>query len=289
MKTKVFPLLVLLCSFALTAQSPSDYTIVFTSQAKVNLHENQRQNINSFFGVALGRRIEPKTDSDWVYFDGGGFVKFAYHSDENMVLDSSEFIKSMQLGLLVPSTEYEAVQSIIKNYGAPPMLPEVEKYQDHAHFYYFHAPGGQVFRIVNSEKTLPKKGGVLFDAEKAEKYGADDYGMKKYVFAFLKRGPNRSLPKEEADALQMAHLENIGKLAQEGKLVLAGPFFGNDDLRGIYIFNVDSLEEAKTLTETDPAIQAGSLTMELKEWYGSAALMAVNQIGLTLANKSIMD
>lgn len=130
---------------------------------------------------------------------------------------------------------------------------------------------------------------VVYNAEKARKYGADDYGMKKYVFAFLKRGPNQSLSKEKAAELQMAHLQNIGKMAEEGKLVLAGPFFGNDDLRGIYIFNVDSLDEAKRLTETDPAIKAGSLVMELKEWYGTAALMEVNHIGLTLAKKSIME
>ena len=141
-----------------------------------------------------------------------------------------------------------------------------------------------------SEDTAVKKSDeVLYDAEKAAKYGADDYGMKKYIFAFLKRGPNRTSDKEEAAKLQTAHLENIGRLAKEGKLVLAGPFFGNDDLRGIYIFNVETLEEAKELTETDPAIKAGSLVMELKEWYGSAALMAINEIAPTLAKKSIMD
>lgn len=129
----------------------------------------------------------------------------------------------------------------------------------------------------------------LYNAKKAKKYGADDYGMKKYVLALLKRGPNRSLPKDEADALQVAHLRNIGRMAQERKLVLAGPFFGDDDLRGIYIFNVSTLEEAKKLTETDPAIKAGSLVMELKEWYGTAALMEVNEIGLTLAKSPIVD
>ncbi len=61
-----------------------------------------------------------------------------------------------------------------------------------------------------------------------------------------------------------------------GKLVLAGPFMDEGDLRGIYIFNVTTIEEAQSLTETDPAIQAGSLVMELKPWYGSAALMGVN-------------
>ena len=83
---------------------------------------------------------------------------------------------------------------------------------------------------------------LSFDSLKAKEYGADDYGMKKYVIAFLKRGPNRTLNKDSANALQMAHMENINKMAEAGKLVLAGPFFGDGDLRGIYIFDVQSLD-----------------------------------------------
>lgn len=128
-----------------------------------------------------------------------------------------------------------------------------------------------------------------YDAEKATAYGADDYGMRQYVMAFLRKGPNRDLDSLKAAALQMAHLENIGRLAEAGKLTLAGPFLGDGDLRGIYIFNVSTVEEAKALTKTDPAIQAGSLEMELLEWYGSAALMAVNDLHLTLAKKSVME
>ena len=127
----------------------------------------------------------------------------------------------------------------------------------------------------------------VYDSLKAKEYGADDYGMRKYVMAFLKKGPNRDLPKEEAAALQSAHMENIGKLAEAGKLALAGPFFGDGDLRGIYIFSVESLEEAEALTNTDPAIQAGSLVMELKEWYGSAAVMAINDIHTTLQKQDV--
>lgn len=108
--------------------------------------------------------------------------------------------------------------------------------------------------------------------------GADQYGMRQYVMAFLKAGPNRNLPKEEAAKLQMAHLENIGRMADTGKLVLAGPFLDDGEFRGIYIFNVATVDEAKALTETDPAIQAGSLVMELKPWYGSAALVLVNDL-----------
>lgn len=104
----------------------------------------------------------------------------------------------------------------------------------------------------------------LYNADLAAQYDADDYGMKKYVIAFLKRGPNRDRSKEEADALQAAHLANISRMAEEGVLILAGPFFGDGELRGIYIFDVDSIEKAEALTNTDPAIQAGSLEMELK-------------------------
>lgn len=119
---------------------------------------------------------------------------------------------------------------------------------------------------------------TTYDSLKAQAYGADDYGMRRYVIAFLKRGPNRDLPEAEARELQAAHMKNIRAMAEAGKLVVAGPFLDNDDLRGIYIFNIETIEEAEALTKTDPAIQAGSLVMELKEWYGSAAMMAIPDI-----------
>lgn len=116
----------------------------------------------------------------------------------------------------------------------------------------------------------------IFDSIKAQQYGADEYGMKQYVIAFLKKGPKRDLDSTSAYDLQMAHMENIGNMAEAGQLVLAGPFMDDGDLRGIYVFNVKTVEEAQALTETDPAIKAGSLVMELLPWYGSAALMGIN-------------
>jgi uncharacterized protein YciI len=112
-----------------------------------------------------------------------------------------------------------------------------------------------------------------YDSLKAVAYGADAYGMKQYVMAFLKAGPNTELSKEERSALMQAHLANILRMESEGTLVMAGPFLDNGPLRGIYIFNVATLEEAAALTASDPAIQAGTLEMELHPWYGSAALL----------------
>lgn len=126
---------------------------------------------------------------------------------------------------------------------------------------------------------------VKNDTALARQLGADEYGMKQYVMAFLKTGPNRNQPPAEAERLQKAHLENIGRMASEGKLVVAGPFMDDGEIRGIYIFNVKTVEEAKALTETDPAIQAGRLVMELHPWYGSAALMKVVEIHNSLPTK----
>jgi uncharacterized protein YciI len=117
-----------------------------------------------------------------------------------------------------------------------------------------------------------------FDPELAKKLKADDYGMRQYVMALLKAGPNRDRSPEEARKLQAGHMANINRLAAEGKLVLAGPFADSGPLRGIYIFDVATVAEAEALTRTDPAIQAGSLVMELRPWYGSAALMMVNEV-----------
>lgn len=133
--------------------------------------------------------------------------------------------------------------------------------------------------------TTPSSTG--YDAELATEVGADEYGMRPYVMAFLKRGPNRDMDSLEAVNLQRAHMDNIQRLAKEGKLVLAGPFMDNGDVRGIYVFAVATVAEAEALTATDPAIQAGSLVMELHPWYGSAAMMKLNEYYPRIAKEQI--
>ena len=130
---------------------------------------------------------------------------------------------------------------------------------------------------------------VVYDSLKAKAYGADDYGMKSYVFAFLYKGDSTVTDQKKARELQQLHLKNIGRLAEDNTLVMAGPFMDKGDLRGIYIFDVETIDEAKALTESDPAIQAGVLKMVLKKWYGSAGLTELNTIHESLMKKSISE
>lgn len=134
--------------------------------------------------------------------------------------------------------------------------------------------------------VAPETATTGYDAALAARLGADELGMRTYVLAFLKAGRTRDQPEQEAKALMKAHLDNIGRLAKEGKLVLAGPVLDKGTVRGIYIFAVESLEEAAALTATDPAVQAGRLEMELHPWYGSAALVDVNAIHDRIQQKS---
>src|SRR5262249_53994539 len=62
--------------------------------------------------------------------------------------------------------------------------------------------------------------------------------METVYFGFLKRGPNRKAGDDktpEIQELQKAHLANIGRLAETKKLVMAGPFGDDGDLRGIFV------------------------------------------------------
>lgn len=68
-------------------------------------------------------------------------------------------------------------------------------------------------------------------------------------------------------------LDNINRLVDDGKLIVAGPLGKNDKTyRGIFILTVKTIEEAEALLQTDPAIKEGLLDFELYKWYGSAAL-----------------
>lgn len=112
-----------------------------------------------------------------------------------------------------------------------------------------------------------------FDSVLAKKLNADERGMKNYVLVILKTGTTSISDKNEIDKIFEGHMSNIGRLAKEGKLSLAGPFRKNEKTyRGLYIFNVETIEEAKIITATDPAVQSGLLDAEYFNWYGSAGL-----------------
>jgi uncharacterized protein YciI len=119
----------------------------------------------------------------------------------------------------------------------------------------------------------------VFDQALSDSFGADEYGMKSYSFVILKKGSVTVDDAEKKQQLMRGHLDNISRLAEEGKLVVAGPFGKNDlDYRGLFILTEPSTEEARKLLESDPAIAAGVFDVEVIPWYGAAALGAYLEV-----------
>lgn len=119
---------------------------------------------------------------------------------------------------------------------------------------------------------------VSYDAELAKSLGGNENGMRKFVFVVLRTGPNKVPAGSERTEMFAGHMANIQRLANERKLAYAGPLDGVDGARGIFVFAVESIEEAKALVATDPVIIKGEMVAEYHMHYGSAALMMVNQI-----------
>jgi uncharacterized protein YciI len=123
--------------------------------------------------------------------------------------------------------------------------------------------------------------------ELAKRLGADSYGMRQYVLVVLKTGPERMPDGDQRKAMFAGHFANMERLAEEGKLALAGPFGQNGDgWRGLFVMATGSVEEARSWTETDPVIVNGEMVAEYVPWYGSAALMQVGEIHKAIAAQS---
>jgi len=119
---------------------------------------------------------------------------------------------------------------------------------------------------------------TAFEPELAKRLGADERGMRSYVLCILKTGPkDAEIKGDERAKIFEGHFANIGRLADQGKLAVAGPFGKNDrSYRGLYIFAVSTIEEAEALVQLDPAVKAGVFVPELTPWYASAGMMVVN-------------
>jgi uncharacterized protein YciI len=129
----------------------------------------------------------------------------------------------------------------------------------------------QIETIEKSTKELKEeliaKGFQVFDFvnEKTK----DTTLMQEYFIAFLKTGPNRSQPEEEANKLQAAHLAHLGKMYDLGYADISGPFGDDGDIRGITIYNVPTLQIADSLANSDPMVKAGRLVIEMHPWWAA--------------------
>jgi uncharacterized protein YciI len=107
--------------------------------------------------------------------------------------------------------------------------------------------------------------GQAQDTKPAEK----KYDMKMYYLVFLKKGANRTQDSVTVKKLQEGHMAHLTKMADSGKMDIAGPVNSDGDLRGICIYNTATKEEAEKLANEDPMVKAGRLAVEVLPFYSA--------------------
>lgn len=136
---------------------------------------------------------------------------------------------------------------------------------------------------AQAQESPPPPG---YDAALAARTGANEMGMRSYVLVILKSS-GTPVPKGEArDAMFKGHFANMKRLADEGVLALAGPLDGVDGWRGLFVLAVPDIETAKRHVATDPVIIQGEMVAQYHRYFGSAALMLVNEQHAKIARKS---
>lgn len=133
---------------------------------------------------------------------------------------------------------------------------------------------------AHAEETAP-----AYDPALAAAVGADENGMRRYVLVILKTSPTPVPPGPARDEMFKGHFANMKRLADAGKLALAGPLDGVDGWRGLFIMAVSDIEEARALVATDPVVAQGEMIPEFHKYFGSAALMLVNDGHAKVARK----
>lgn len=130
----------------------------------------------------------------------------------------------------------------------------------------------------SAAQTQPHAPAAHYDAELAKSLGGDENGMRSYVLVILKTGPKKMAAGAERTKMFQGHFANIQRLADEKKLVVAGPLDGVEGRRGIFVFATPDIELARSYVGTDPVIVNGEMVAEYHKFYGSAGLMMVNEI-----------
>lgn len=91
--------------------------------------------------------------------------------------------------------------------------------------------------------------------------------MKRFWLVELKKGPNRNQDSVSRAKIQAAHIANIERLAQEGKIIMAGPIGVEDDLQGIFLMNCKDSTEVESFVKKDTAVMTGRLIMKYYPWW----------------------
>ncbi len=92
------------------------------------------------------------------------------------------------------------------------------------------------------------------------------YVTNTYVVGMVIGGRGNITDSLEIAELHEGHVRYLDYLRVNKKLVASGPLKTDQQYRGLYIFNVETIGEAEAILAEDPAVKAGYLDMDLFIW-----------------------
>ena len=108
---------------------------------------------------------------------------------------------------------------------------------------------------------------LLLVAPLAAQKEEPQHKLVQFQMAVLKKGPKwATISAEDRGRIRQQHLDNVLAMLDAGKMIIAGPFGDDGELRGIFVFRVSSLKEAQDLCATDPMVKVNRLAVELHPW-----------------------
>lgn len=102
--------------------------------------------------------------------------------------------------------------------------------------------------------------------------GARD-SMVSYSFVLLHRGPRWTA--NVASGVKKVlrhHAKHLDELRRDGKLIAAGPIEGMGELRGVLVFDADTLATRRFVSQ-DPAVKAGRFIPEIHPWWTAVGVI----------------
>ena len=100
--------------------------------------------------------------------------------------------------------------------------------------------------------------------------------LEKYSLLLVHQGDKWDLKSPALPDLVKQHLSYLMGLMQQGKLALAGPFQGEGELKGIFIYSV-AMDEAMKLEADDPLTKNGFFKIEGHPWATAKGVLTAGQ------------
>ncbi len=105
--------------------------------------------------------------------------------------------------------------------------------------------------------------------------------LQTYTFVYILTGPATDIDATTQEEAFQGHFSNMTRMAENGDLLIAGPYWEPktwDDMRGMWIFNTDDLDQASEFAATDPPGKLGIFVFDILHFTTDDALLELPRL-----------